>query len=80
MKHQTGVCFTKRVKKFAKHVEKATELVATMIYKKDIPIWLSSEHQLLENKSPIQIMWEEGEKGFKKITKLLECAASGSFQ
>lgn len=70
---------TKRVRMFAKHVEKVTELAAELIVKEDVPKFLSSKHPLLDKKSPIQMMWQEGEKGFRKVTEQLEGAATGSF-
>lgn len=69
---------TKRVREFAKHVQKVTELVADMIVKEDVPKFLTAHHPLLR-KSPIKVMWEEGEKGFRKVMELLEGMATGSF-
>lgn len=71
---------TKRVREFAKHMEKVTALVADMIVKEDVSKFLCCSHPLLEKKSPVHVMWNEGEKGFRKVMELLEGMATGSFQ
>lgn len=70
---------TKRVREFVKRLEVVTELLADMVVSKDVPNWLCTRNKGFHGKSPLQVIWEEGEKGFEKVMDSLEAFATGSF-
>lgn len=64
---------------FGEMVTAVVQKIGDLIIKKDVPIFLSSKHPLLGDRSPIDLLWTEQQGGLRKITDLLDGMESGSF-
>lgn len=64
---------------FGEMVTAVVQKIGNMIAQEDVPLFLSSKHPLLGNKSPIELLWSEQQDGLRKVLDLLDGMESGSF-
>ena len=67
-----------KISEFGKMVSRVT-LDLAEYFKGNTPKFLNSPDPRLDGKTPLEIMWEEGDKSWKKILNFIETVRSGDF-
>ncbi|MFY9462243.1 MAG: MbcA/ParS/Xre antitoxin family protein [Candidatus Sungiibacteriota bacterium] len=64
---------------FGKYVGKAAHAAGEVLVKEDVAKWLGRPLTALGGKSPIEVIWRDGARGFRQVIDILERIKSGSF-
>jgi len=68
-----------KAKKFGAAVGIIAKELLDLIEEKNIPKFFSKKNKLLKGKTPLEVLWQEPEKGPKEIQKILDAASTGTF-
>ena len=66
-------------RRFGEYIGKIVLALGGLIVEEDIPMFLVGRHNLLDGKSPIAVVWQDGARGLRRVLQLIESMKTGSF-